>query len=400
MSSSTTSAAQSVTTEFVARFGTEPRVFRAPSRVNLIGEYTDFNDGLVFPVAIALYSWVAIAARPDRRVRAYSTHFGEFVEIDLDRLPTMRGGHWSDYVVAVLGALQSEGFRPQGADLLLRGDIPLGGGLSSSASIEVALALAILAMSGREIDGRRLARLCQRAESEFVGVRCGIMDQYAIACCDDGMAMLLDCRSITHRSFALPPAARVLVIHSGVHRQLQNGAYNRRREECSTGLATLQRQCPDIRALRDVSMAQLDAARPRLSDTVYRRCRHVVSEIERVRLASDALRSGAVRELGKLITASHRSLRDDFEVSCRELDELVEHANQCAGVFGARMVGAGFGGCMLVLLDAAHTERIVQQVIDGSTAVLGIRPWHYLVEAAGAAREVPVTRPVPTGEPR
>jgi galactokinase len=393
-------SAPSLAAEFVAHFGTEPQVFRAPSRINIIGEYTDFNDGLVLPAAIALYSWVAIAARPDRRVRTYSSHFNETFETDLDRLPVMRGGHWSDYVVAVLRALQSDGFPLRGADVLVGGDIPLGGGLSSSASLEVAMALASLTVSGLEIDARRLALLCQRAESEFVGVRCGIMDQYAIACSDDGMAMLLDCRPITHQSLVLPPSVRMLAIHSGVPRQLKLAAYNRRREECSTGLDTLQELSPGIRALRDVSMAELEAARPQLSDVVYRRCRHVVTEIERVRLASEAMRSGALQELGGLITASHVSLRDDFEVSCRELDELVENANRCAGVYGARMIGAGFGGCMLALLDAGDSERIVQQVIDSSTTVLGTRPWHYLVEVAGAAREVPVNGTSLSGERR
>ena len=385
---STAHGPESVAAEFVARFGAQPRLFRAPARVNVIGEYTDFNDGLVLPVAIGLYSWIAIAPRPDRCLRAYSSHFDEQTQVDVDRPVTTRGGQWSDYVVAVVASLRSAGLQLQGADVLIQGDIPLGGGLSSSASLEVSLALALLTVAGIEVEARQLALMCQRAEVEFVGVGCGIMDQYAIACGDQGMATLLDCRSITHQSVALPPAARILVIHSGVRRQLQDGAFNRRRAECAEGLRLLKDRWPAIQALRDASLTQIEEARSLLNDALYRRCRHVVSEIQRVRLAYEALRSGAVNELGALLNASHASLRDDFEVSCPELDALVENANRCPGVLGARMVGAGFGGCMLSLLASAELDRTMQAIIGGSTTLLGKQPWHYLVETAGAACEV------------
>ena len=388
MSSSMARRPESVTSDFVARFGAQPRLFRAPARVNIIGEYTDFNDGLVFPVAIALYSWVAISPRQERCLRVYSSNFDEMAQVDVDHPAGTQGGHWSDYAVAVVASLRAQELRLQGADVLIQGDIPMGGGLSSSASLEVSFALALLAVAGIDIEARQVALLCQRAESDFVGMRCGIMDQYSIACSEAGMAMLLDCRSITHQSVALPPTARILVIHSGVNRRLQHSAYNRRREECAEGMRLLQSRWPGIRALRDVSLPQIEEAKPLLDHEVYRRCRHVVSEIQRVRLAYQALRNGAVNELGTLITASHHSLRDDFEVSCPELDDLVENANRCPGVLGARMVGAGFGGCMLALLASVELERTVRELIDRSTIVLGKRPWHYLVEASGAACEV------------
>jgi galactokinase len=385
---STAHVPESVAAEFVARFGAQPRLFRAPARVNIIGEYTDFNDGLVLPVAIGLYSWVAISPRPDRCLRAYSSHFDEQTQVDVDRPATARGGRWTDYVAAVVASLRSEGLELRGADVLIQGDIPLGGGLSSSASLEVSLALALLAVAGVDVEARQLALMCQRAEVEFVGVGCGIMDQYAIACGHQGMATLLDCRSITHQSVALPPTARILVIHSGIQRRLQDGAFNRRRAECAQGLRLLQERWPGVLALRDLSLPQIEEARVTLGDTAYRRCRHVVSEIERVRLACQALRIGAINELGALITASHTSLRDDFEVSCPELDALVEHANRRPGVLGARMVGAGFGGCMLTLLESSEQDRTMQAIIAGSEKLLGKRPWHYLVESAGAASEV------------
>jgi galactokinase len=394
------SPAESVARDFAARFGGEARLFRAPARVNLIGEYTDFNEGLVLPAAVALYTSLAISPRPRRQVRVYSSNFDELAAIDLDHPRPAAAGHWSNYVAAVVASLREQHAELVGADLLLQGDIPLGGGLSSSASLEVCLALALLKIAGIGIEGKQLALLCQRAEAEFVGVRCGIMDQYSIACAEPGSAMLLDCRSITHRNVALPQGLRILLIHSGVQRQLQDGAFNVRRQECAQGLQILQRHCPGVRALRDVSSQQIEASAALLGATLYRRCRHVVSEIRRVRRAHDAMRAGAIDALGALITASHTSLREDFEVSCPELDQLVAMANRCPGVLGARMVGAGFGGCILVLLRAAGHERAIRELLDGSTTVLGKSPWHYLIESAGAASEVQFETRAPRADQR
>jgi galactokinase len=322
------------------------RVFRAPGRVNLIGEHTDYNDGFVMPVALDLSTAVAVGKRADRVLAIRSESFGEGCEFDLDDPAPLASHHWSDYVRGVAVMLQRAGLRVSGADLLIRGDVPMGAGLGSSAAVEVATARALLDASGETLPPVEIAKLCQRAENEFVGVRCGIMDQFAACHGNPGEALMLDCRSLEFRRAALPAGTRLVICNSMVKHELAGSEYNRRREECAEGA-----RCLGVAALRDVTVDRLEECGRDLDQTVYRRCRHVVSENARVELAADALELGDLDRLGALMLASHRSLRDDFEVSCAELDLLAGLASALPGVYGSRMTGGGFGGCTVSLVQ-------------------------------------------------
>jgi len=370
---------RSIHDEFARRFDREPKLFRAPARVNIIGEHTDYNDGFVLPTTTGLQTWVAIAPRSDRFLRVFSCIFESMEEIDLDEMANHGNGHWSEYVKGVASVLQDAGHSLRGADLVIDGDIPLGGGLSSSASLEVVLAFALLDCAGVAVDRGEIAQLCRRAETDFVGVRCGIMDQYAIACCAKGLAIMLDCRSLESRSVALPASARFLVVDTGIHRRLPVGEYNSRREECERAVALLATEIPRLGSLRDLDLAQLEDKRKLLDDLHYRRCRHVLGENERVRDAYSALQRGDAIRLGELIGASHASLRDDYEVSCTESDTLVEIMDACPGAYGARMLGGGFGGCTLGLVDASQLPRVIEQVRAEYGKVLGRPPWIHAV---------------------
>ena len=359
---------------FRRTFGGEARLYRAPGRVNLIGEHTDYNDGFVLPAALEQCAWAAAAARPDRRLRARSTRVGETVEFDLDDPAARRRRDWSDYVHGVALMLQRDGYRLIGADLLIDSDVPVGGGLSSSAALEVSTGYALLACAGSEIDRTRLALCCQRAENEFVGMRCGIMDQFASCYGAADRALLIDCRSLERRLAPIDASVRLVICNSMVRHELAVSEYNRRREQCEEGVAWLSKALPGIRALRDITLDDLARHGGALSDVIFRRCRHVVAENDRVLRAVAALEAGQVEEFGRLMNESHASLRDDYEVSCRELDVLAETARRLDGVLGARMTGGGFGGCTVNLVRAEAAERFVAGVAEGYAAAVGIIP--------------------------
>jgi len=365
--------------EFVRRFGRQPKLFRAPGRINIIGGHTDYNEGFVLPTTTGLHTWVAIAPRVDRTLRAFACKFDSMEEIDLDRIERIGDAQWCEYVKGVASILEGAGYPLCGADLVVDGDIPMGGGLSSSASLEVVLAFALLDCAGVAIDRGELAQLCQRAETDFVGARCGIMDQYVISRCANDRAMMLDCRSLEFHSVALPADARFLVVDTGVSHRLPVGEYNSRREECEKAVALLASEIPQLGALRDLDLAQLEDKKKLLDDRHYRRCRHIVSEIQRVKDAYAALQRGDVLQLGKLITASHVSLRDDYEISCAELDALVAIMNACPEVYGSRLVGGGFGGCVVCLVDSPHLDRVMDKVRTEYGALLGRPPWAHAV---------------------
>lgn len=331
----------SVLAAFHTKFGRSARLFRAPARINLIGEHCDYNDGFVMPTNTALYTWLAIAPRNDRTVRILASDFALIVDIKLDELPRNQEGGWQEYPKGVLQVLQDEGFELKGADILMTGEIPLGGGLSSSASLETVMALAMLSISGYDIDRKRIALMCKTAENEFVGVACGIMDQYVISLCAKDQAMMLDCRSLDYELVQLPTDAQLLIVNSGVKHQLSGGDYNSRQQECERVVSQLAENGLEITALRDIDMTQLDKHRTELGDILYRRGRHVITEIQRVRDAYRAMIDKDTVTLGQLMNQSHDSLRDDFEVSCKELDVLVDISRGCDGVYGSRMVGAG-----------------------------------------------------------
>ena len=373
-----------LTETFRRLFGQRPRVFRAPGRVNLIGEHTDYNEGFVMPAAIELGCWVAIAGREDRRLVVRSENLQETVELDPS---AQRRGHWSDYVQGVAVLLEQRGLRLRGANLLIQSEVPIGSGLSSSAALEVATGLALLGNSGLELERMELARLCQRAENEFVGARCGIMDQFTACFGEAGHALLLDCRSLQYRALPLPAGAALVICDSGVRHDLAAGEYNARRAQCEAGVGVLARERPQVRALRDATMEDLEHNRAQLGDVVYRRCRHVVTENARVQQAAGALERGDLRDFGRLMGESHRSLRDDYEVSCAELDLLVELAGQLDGVYGARMTGGGFGGCTINLVKSEKMEEFRRSLAAGYQQATGRTAKIYVSEAASGASE-------------
>jgi galactokinase len=374
---------------FRARFGAMPRLFRAPGRVNLIGEHTDYNSGLVMPAAIQFETQVAIAPRTDRRLQLHSDNLNAGYQMtlpkDFERADAPpRAGSWSDYAVGVAWTLGRAGLPVTGADLLIQGSVPLGSGLSSSAALEVAVAQALLGISGTALEPLQIAQLCQRAENEFVGARCGLMDQFASVFGQAGRALYFDCRSLEHAPIPLGGAALV-VCNSMVHHQLANGEYNRRREQCEAGVRALAERRAGIQTLRDVELPDLLRAAGTLDPVIYRRCRHVLSENARVAAMRDALEGGRLVAAGQLMQASHTSLRDDYEVSCAELDLLVTLALQVKGVYGARMTGGGFGGCTVNLVRHDAVETMMEYVSTHYERGTGRRPDIYRCEAADGA---------------
>jgi galactokinase len=371
--------------EFRKIYSSDPRIFRAPGRVNIIGEHTDYNEGFVFPAAIDLFTWVAIAPRQDRRLVVRTDNLDESVEFSLDSPAPMRARHWSTYVVGVARVLEEAGLRLRGASLLIRGEVPIGAGVSSSASLEVAAGFALLANSGLSIDCKKLAVHSQRAENEYVGAHVGIMDQLCSSCGLGGCALLLDCRTLEFRALPLPDNIRLVICNSMVKRELSKSAYNTRREECEEGVRILAQRIPGVRALRDVTIEQLELYRSALPEVVYRRCRHVVTEDDRVLTSAEAVETGRLDVLQKAMAESHRSLRDDFEVSCPELDLLVQLAVSAPGVHGARMTGAGFGGCTINLVHNDFVAPFRATISSEYERRTGLKPDIYVCNAADGA---------------
>jgi galactokinase len=293
--------------------------------------------------------------------------------------------------LGVAWALQEAGYRVPGADIYIAGDVPLGAGLSSSAAIEVSTGYALLSAAGHAVDRTRLALLCQRAENEFVGARVGIMDQFVSCHGRAGHALLIDCRSLEYRAIKLPAKVSLVICNTMVKHKLQAGEYNVRRAECEEAVRKLSVAIPKIRSLRDVSLEQLAQNRSLLSETLYRRCRHVVSENERVQKVAELFEQGKTDGLRELMAASHRSMREDYEISCRELDAMVEIAERQRGVFGARMTGGGFGGCTINFVDVEHAVEFQRRVSADYESVIGLHPDIYICEASQGAELVETT---------
>ena len=364
------------------------RNFRAPGRVNLIGEHTDYNDGFVMPAAIDLSTWVKISPLEQRKLQILSENFNEQIEIDLDDQSLARRGHWSDYPIGVAVMLERSGRRLHGARLQIRGEVPIGSGLSSSAAVEVATACALVANSGLTIDARDLALLCQKAENEFVGARVGIMDQFVSLFGQAQKALMLDCRSLEFELLPLPDNIRLIICNTMVKHELASGAYNERRAQCEAGVKHLAKFVANVTALRDVTLEQLEQFGSDLPEVVYRRCRHVITENARVLAAAKALEQGDLKEFGRLMAASHQSLRDDYEVSSEELDLMVELAQKIEGVYGARMTGGGFGGCTVNLVAVEHDEEFSKRVAESYEQVTKLKPEIFICSASDGAEEV------------
>ena len=348
---------------FQERFRSPPtHISSAPGRVNLIGEHTDYNEGYVLPLAVDRYTAVAAAARSDRVLRAFSQNLQSSFRAPVDDLLPRQRPAWSNYVKGIAILLQRSGAELSGTNLCIKGTIPRGAGLSSSAALEVATAHVLRALNNLKQSTMDLVHLCQRAEHEFAGVLCGIMDQYVTTLARSGTALLLDCRTLEAEHIPFPAGVRILIIDTGVRRKLSSSEYNTRREECSAAVRELQTILPDVRALRDLTLEDLSRHGELLPQTLQKRARHVVSENRRVIRATRALRDGDLKELGKLLYESHMSLRHQYEVSCDELDALVDICAECDGVVGARMTGAGFGGCVLCLVQQNAVSEVTSRV--------------------------------------
>jgi len=374
---------------FLKSFGAAPEVVvRAPGRVNLIGEHTDYNDGFVLPAAIDRAIAFAGRKRPDRLVRAHSIDFQERVEFSLDDIQKDSAHPWSNYLRGVSKFLEEEGHRLSGAEVVFGGDVPREAGLSSSAAVEVGAAVLWKQLLKLELDPLDLVKLTRRAENQFVGLPCGIMDQFISALGRANHALFLDCRDLSYRHVPLGGAVKIVVCNSGVKRALAQSEYEVRLKQCRQAVAQLGAAGLAVKSLRDVDVEDLEVARDRLSELLLRRARHVVRENQRVLEAVKVLEEGDLERFGELMNASHESLRDDYEVSSRELDVLVELAWKQPGVLGARMTGAGFGGCTVNLVRAGAAEAFAEAVRSGYERALGLRAEVYVCRASDGALAV------------
>ena len=380
MTSRETALFGKVTNAFVAHFGASPEVIAcAPGRVNLIGEHTDYNDGFVLPCAIGLGTMVAAKRRDDNQVRIVAIDFDSATDaFDLNKPLTANVAQpWADYVRGTIDALLTAGYSLTGADLVISGNIPKGAGLSSSASLEVAVGRAMLALAGIEIDLTELARFAQAAECDFVGTKCGIMDQLVSARGKAGHALLIDCRSLSLTDVPVPEHVALMIVHSGVTRGLVDGHYNERRRQCETAAKEMR-----VTALRDADLAMLESAG--LDDVTYRRARHVITENRRTLEAADALSRSDLQMLGMLMAQSHVSMRDDFQITVPAIDGLVAVLQSTIGEQGgARMTGGGFGGACVAILPASRVAEVTAAVEENYQTPAGQKPL-VLVERPGS----------------
>lgn len=367
---------------FSEKYGGQPRIFRAPGRVNLIGEHTDYNDGFVLPAALDFATYVAASVRDDRRIRVASLNFDRELEFDLDQPLQENEKTWAKYVQGVGLILEREGLQLRGANLLIDSDVPVGAGLSSSAALEISTAFALATLSGHQVDGMKLARIGQAAEHEFAGVRSGIMDQFVSVFGRKEHALFLDCRSMEWS--AIPTSsAQFLICNTKTKHELADGEYNKRRAECEAAAAFFGKP-----SLRDVTIEDLNERSDGMPEIPKKRARHIVTENSRVESSVAALKSGDLAEFGRLMNESHTSMRDDFEISCVELDLMVELARSSGSVLGARMTGGGFGGCTInIMKDGDHTD-FIRNLSAAYTLETGIVPEIYGCEIGDGVEEV------------
>lgn len=384
-------ARQQATERFQETFGTSPTIIAtAPGRVNLIGEHTDYNEGFVLPIAVDQTLCVAARRRNDRTVRIVAADLNEADEFCLDDLRRDEHANWRNYPRSVAWVLKQNGIDLAGMDAVIASDIPIGAGLSSSAAIEVATALAFLHFAGAEVDRKVLAQRCQRAENEFVGVQCGIMDQMIALLGKARHALLLDCRDLSHQLVPLPNGIVFIVADTGKPRTLAASEYNIRRQQCDEAVGLLSQLLGrPIKSLRDVDNDEVEVLFEQLPDPVRRRARHVTAENNRVLAFVRALRDGDIRRAGALLLASHASLRDDYEVSCPELDAMVKALMTIGGVFGARLTGAGFGGACIAMVREDAVEQVINETPKRYAEELGSNaptPTLFAVQPADGAQ--------------
>ncbi len=354
------------------RFGVDGVAFAAPARVNLIGEHTDYTGGFVMPMAIGFRTIAVISPRADGLAVFYSDNYEEEASYEIGAVVRARG-HWSDYPAGVLWSLRREGIAVSGFSMSLKGNVPLGAGLSSSASVEVATAMALLSQSGVEFPLEQLATVCRRAENEYVGAKSGIMDQFIVAGGVAHRAMLLDTRSLEFELLPLPDSVRVVICNSMVKHAVATGEYGDRRDEVEAGQAVIRRERPGTESLRDATLADLEACREKMSAASFARCRHIITENARVMEAREALLASDMERFGGLMVKAHASMRDDFAASCAEVDRLVEIATRQPECFGARITGGGFGGCTVDVVKAEMADGFVEAVRREYESATGIK---------------------------
>jgi len=371
------------------RYRATPQIFAAPGRVNLIGEHTDYAEGFVMPAAIDFATLAAISPRSDGKIVLYSENFNEERSYAADALPTTATGHWSDYPLGVMAMLAGQGYKIPPFSLSLWGDVPLGSGLSSSAAIEVATATAVTALLGVSIPGPTLARLCQRAENEFVGANCGIMDQFISANGREDHALLLDCRDLSFRLAPIPHDVALVIANTMVKHSIAGDGYTTRRAEVEEACAILATHRPEIKFLRDATPADLAAWGHEIPPNALKRARHVITENIRTVAAADALMRNDMPELGRLMHEAHISYSKDFEGSCVEADAMVDLAQDLPGLIGARLTGGGFGGCTINLVKKEHASEFAKALKTRYREATGIDPEIHICHASAGAHRMP-----------
>ena len=373
---------------FRQHFNKEPLVVFAPGRINLIGEHTDYQEGFVFPAAIEQGTWVALARNDQKICRAFSLNYVQEFSFDLKSMAPKKG-HWANYIMGMCTQFLQAGYPLGNFDLVVGGNLPSGAGLSSSAALSVAIGLGIAEVFSFKIPRKNLALYAQKAEHLFAGVNCGIMDPYASAFGVPHHALLLDCRTVTHQEIRVQlEEYSLLLCNSKVSHTLADSAYNQRRASCEKSVEILQRNFPTLRTLRDLVVNDLTQVKKLLPEELYPKVKHVVSECARVQQAASALQKGDLVEFGKLLQASHESLRDDFKVSCPELDFLVDQSKLTSGVLGARMMGGGFGGCLLAVVKSTEIPQFKTKIQEAYQNTFDSTPDFIDVSLAGGARQV------------
>ncbi len=377
---------QLITAEFTKHFNHPPIVWsRAPGRVDLMGSHTDYNKGYVMTMAIDRDTWIAARPRTDRQVSIASLNLGGTATFSLDEIVYDEVVPWTNYIRGVANVLQNAGHTLTGFDGLIHSTIPFGSGLSSSAALEVATATLFNLLDNLGIDSARLALFCQHAENEFVGVNCGILDQYSSALGQAGRALLLDCRHLTTETAALPENVQVVICDTRAERELTGSKYGERRAQCEEGARRLTEFYPGVTALRDVPLAQFIKHEADLSEIVVKRCRFIIEENQRVLDLAEALSTNDLAALKSLTAESYLGARDLYQIGCPEMEAMMQAMTSAPGVIGARQAGAGFGGCMVAFVDTSSVEAFVQHVQKTYGAVTGIEPKVYPVQAAAGA---------------
>jgi len=369
---------EKVIQSFQKEFGSDPTLLtHSPGRVNIIGEHTDYNDGFVLPMALNFSTWIALRPRGDQRVLVRALDKGEVLEFDLNDFEKGSGG-WREYITGVAWALQDAGHTLKGWEGVISGDVPIGAGLSSSAALELTLARAFALVSDLEWDPAQMSLICQKAENQWVGINSGVMDQMISASGEEGFALMIDCRNLNTKQVPLPKNTQLVILDTATRRGLVDSAYNERRAQCEAVVCHF-----DVKALRDINPEQLQEKAGILDLTLYRRAQHVISENQRVLEAVKALNLGDAAGLGSLMNQSHASMRDDFEISREEMDQMVTIAQSQPGCYGARMTGGGFGGCAVALVAEDKVERFQKTVSKQYREKTGLDPKVYISSAAG-----------------